>query len=120
MSIFTGDHAFALAEIAANGAAVTFSRLAEGYDAATDLVTPAVTTIPGKAIQVRGGSIERFRALGLVIDDPKRLLFAPDTFGQTPVVGDTVVWAGDRMTAKDVELVAPDGNTILAYVTVGR
>lgn len=120
MSVYAGDHAFALAELAAAGAAVTFRHLASGYDAATDLITPTQTTITGKAIQVRGGSVERFRALGLVIDDPKRLLFAPDILGQTPVVGDSVTWAGDVLTVRDVELVAPAGDTLLAYVTVAR
>lgn len=120
MSVYTTDHAFALAELTTYGAAVTFSRTAEGYDPATDLVSPSTTTITGKAIQVRGGSVERFRQLGLVIDDPKRLLFAPDALGQTPVVGDAVTWSGDRMTVRDVELVAPAGDTVLAYVTVAR
>ena len=122
MSVFTGDHAFALAEVTANGAPVTFTRTAEGYDPATDLVTPTTSTVSGQAIQVRMGgmAIERFRALGLVIEDAKRLLFAPATFGQTPVTGDRVTWAGEAFTVRDVETVSPDSTTILAYVTVGR
>lgn len=117
---YTADHAFALAELASAGAAVTFTRLATGYDPATDTVTPTETTITGQAIQVRGGSVERFRELGLVVDGPRRLLFAPTTLGQQPAVDDRVTWSGDVLTVRDVELVALDGEAILAYVTVTR
>lgn len=122
MSVYTGDHAFALAELAANGAPVTFTRTAEGYDPATDLVTPTTTAVSGQAIQVRMGgmAIERFRALGLVIEDARRLLFAPTTLGAQPIVGDRVTWSGDALTVRDVEVLAPAGDTILVYVTVGR
>jgi hypothetical protein len=114
------EHDFALAELASAGAAVTFTRLSSGYDPATDTMAATETTITGQAIQVRGGSVERFRELGLVVDDPRRLLFAPTTLGQQPAVGDRVTWSGDVLTVRDVELVAPDGEAILAYVTVAR
>lgn len=122
MSVFVQDHAFALAEITANGAPVTFTTLTEGYNAVTDLVTPSTATLSGQAIQVRmgGGVIERFRALGLVVEDARRLLFAPTTIGGQPKVGDTVTWSGDLLTVRDVETVSPDGTTLLAYVTVSR
>lgn len=122
MSVYMGDHAFALAEVTANGKPVTFTRTAEGYNPATDLVTPSATTVSGHAVQIRmgGGVLERFRTLGLVLEDSKRLLFAPTTFGATPVAGDRVTWAGESFTVRDVETVSPDGTTILAYVTVGR
>jgi hypothetical protein len=119
MSVFTGDHAFALAEIAANGQPVTFTSTSEGYDPATDLVTPTTATVAGQAIQVRP-SYERWRALGLIVDDVRRLLFAPTTFNARPGVGDRVQWAGDTLTVRDIEPVSPDGNTIVCYVTVGR
>jgi hypothetical protein len=119
---YTTDHAFALTELAANGAAVTFTRMAAGYNAATGLVTPTETTVSGQAIQVRlgGAALERFRALGLVVEDGRRLLFAPTTLGQQPAVGDRCTWSGDVLTVRDVELVAPDGEAIIAYVTVAR
>lgn len=119
---YTTDHAFALTELAANGAAVTFTRTTNGYDAATGLVTPTDTTITGQAIQVRlgGAALERFRALGLVVEDGRRLVFAPTTLGQQPSVGDRCTWSGDVLTVRDVELVAPDGEAIIAYVTVAR
>ena len=119
MSVFTGDHAFALAEITANGAPVTFTRLVEGYNPATDLVTPSSTTVAGQAVQVRP-SYERFRALGLVVEDARRLLFAPTTFGGQPTIGDTVSWGGDTLTVRDIEPVSPDGNTLICFVTVSR
>lgn len=119
MSVFVQDHAFALAEITANGAAVTFTRLVEGYDPATDLVSPTTTTVAGQAVQVRP-SYERYRALGLVIEDARRLLFAPTTFGAQPTVGDTVTWSGDLLTVRDIEPISPDGNTLICFVTVSR
>lgn len=119
MSVYAGDHAFALAELASAGTAVTFTRTAEGYDPATDLVTPTTTTVAGQAIQVRP-SYERYRALGLVVDDVRRLLFAATTFGARPAVGDRVTWGGDALTVRDIEPVSPDGTLVVCYVTVGR
>jgi hypothetical protein len=120
MSVYASDHAFALALIAAKGAPLTFTRTASGYDASTDLVTPTTTTLTGQGLQVRGGAIKRFRELGLVIEDARRILFAPTTLGDRPEVGDRLTWAGDVLTVRDVELVAPAGEALLAYVTVSR
>ena len=49
---------------------------------------------------------------------PPTLIFVPTTYGDTVEPGDTVVWANDTYTVRDVEPASPDGVTILARVII--
>ena len=118
---YAAEHAGALVDISAAGAAVTFTYATAGtYDAATDTyTTPTSTTVSGSAMQVRG-TPEQNVVLGLVESEAPTLLFAPTTYGGVPEPGYTVSWNSVTYTVKAVTPVAPDGTVILARVVVAR
>ena len=98
---------------------ITFSRVTQAHVAATDAVTPTVTTVTGEAIQVRP-SLQRYQALGLVLATMPTLFFTPTTYGEVPKPGDTVEWADETYTVRDVDPIAPDGVVIAARIVVAR
>ena len=118
---YEADHAGALADVTEAGAAVTFTNASPGtYDAATGVwVTPVETTVTGYAIRTRGNP-DDYRELSLVESKAPTLLFTPDTFGEVPDLGYTVVWSGTTFTAKMVTPLEPDGNAILARIVIGE
>lgn len=100
--------------------AVTFTRTVQSsYDPETDLATLTTTTVVGTAMRTRGDP-QRYTALGLVESEAPTLLFVPTTYGQTPKAGDTVSWQSETFTARDVQVIAPDGVTIAARVIVEK
>lgn len=114
------EHAGALADVTEAGAAVTFSKVSQGsYDPETDTATPSTSTVAGSAVRVPGDP-ERYSRLNLVESKAVTLLFAPTTFGDTPALGATCSWGGETLTVRDVEPLAPDGNTIIATVVVSE
>jgi hypothetical protein len=121
MSVYGADHAGALADVRAAGAAVTVAAVTPGtHDPATGLFTsPTTTTVTGVAIRTRGIP-ERYAALGLVESESPSLLFVPDTFGAIPPLNGTLTWGGVGYTVRDVEPLAPDGTAILSRLVVAR
>ncbi len=117
---YLAEHASALADVAAAGAAVTFTRVSETYDSTTDGVTNATnTSIAAYAIEVRGKP-DVYRALSLIESTSPTLFAVPVTYGDRPSVGDTVTWGGDVLTVKDVDPLAIDGTVILARCVCTR
>lgn len=116
---YQSEHADALADVEAAGAAVTFTLVTQTYDAETDTSTPATTTVSGHAVRVRGNP-RQYEALGLVEASTPTLLFVPTTYGEEPELGATVVWNGETYTVRDVAPLAPDGSAILSRVVVSR
>ena len=122
---YAAEHTSAVADIAAAGNAVTFTRASAGtYDGVADSFTTATTsTIAGQAMQVHGDA-QRYDSLGLVLATMPTLFFAPTSYplaaNATAFVepGDTVVWSGVTYTARDVDPLAPDGYVITARVIV--
>lgn len=102
----------------------TFAKVNPGtYDPETDtFTTPTTTTVTGSAIKVRASSaeVERYRGLGLQVEEMVTLFFTPETYGDTPTVGSTVEWAEVEYTVRTVETIAPDGVTIAARIGVSR
>lgn len=115
---YAAEHASAYADVAAAGAAVTFTRRTKSEAALTGVVTVTTTTVGGVAMQVQGDP-RRYRELSLVVSTNPTLLFVPTTYGQVPESGDTVVWGGLTLTVKDVNALKPDGTVVLAKVIVG-
>jgi hypothetical protein len=76
---------------------VTFTKIIPGtYDPATDTTTAGTTvTVSGYAMRIQGDPDEYAR-LGLIQSEHPMLLFRPDTAGQLPVLGATVVGAVRR------------------------
>ena len=102
--------------------AITFTRTTRTYTAATDTATVSSSTVTGSAIQVRGDP-QRYAALGLVLTTMPTLFWAPTTYGEVPLPGDTVVWpetGGSTYTVRDVDPIAPDGVVIAARVVIGK
>jgi len=99
--------------------AITFTRIARTYDPETDTATASTTTYPGTAIRSRGRP-HKYAELGLVESKAPTLFWVPTTYGDTPEPGDTVTWYGETYTARDVEVIAPDGVTIAARVIIEK
>lgn len=99
------------------GAPVTFTRTTEGtHDPLTETFgEPTVTTITGSAVRTRGDK-DTYTRLGLVYAKHPTLLFTPDTAGELPELGDTVVWSGSTYTVAEVGPIEPDGDAIAARV----
>lgn len=126
---YAPEHDTALADIAAAGvsAVIAFTRSRAGaYDFATDRPGGVVvTTITGSAYQARGNPA-RYMALGLVLSTMPTLLFTPTAYGlranspEFVLPGDTVLWATQVFTVRDVDPVAPDGVVIMARIVVGK
>lgn len=114
---FATEHADALASIGESGASVSFSHSVMTYDPITDAPIPTPVTVTGKAIRVKGEP-QRYEELSLVESESPMLLFAPDTYGQSPPLGARVTWGGVTYTVRGVYPLAPDGTTILAKVMI--
>ena len=118
---YTVDHAGALADVAAAGASVTFTREISGtFDEATGLYSGSSTsTVTGSAVRVRGNP-KTYDRLSLKQNEAPTLLFTPTTYGQLPLPDDKVTWNSIEYTVRDIDPVAPDGTTILAKIVVSR
>lgn len=121
MTAYAADHAGALADVRAAGAAVSWVLTSPGtQDAATGLYTGGVvSTVTGAAIRTQGDPL-RYRELGLIETEAPTFLFAPDTYGDLVPLGAQMTFGGQTFTARDVEPIAPDGTAILCRVVAQR
>ena len=118
MGLYATEHAGALADIRAAGVAITFTSNAETYTASTDTTTTgAAQTVTGAAIRVKGDPTE-YESMKLVQTGLVTLLFAPDTYGDRPELGNSVTWEGAGYTVVGVNPLAPDGTDILSRVVI--
>lgn len=103
------------------GAAVTFSHGNAGtYDAATDTWSGgSVTSVTGYAMQIAGNP-DLYTALNLIESDNPTLLFQPDTVGQLPALGATVLWGPETLTVKNIAPLAMNGTPTAARIVVSR
>lgn len=126
MTNFATDHASALADVAAAGQAVVFTRSSAGtYDPTTDTHSaPGATTIPGKGMFVTPDP-QQYATEELILSVHPCLLFVPSAY---PLKAWTsaFVLPGDVTTLNDVtfvvkkilKVVAPNGNAILAHLAL--
>lgn len=100
---------------------VTFTRSTPGsYDPLTDASSgPTVTSVVGTAVQVPG-DLDQYKALGLVSTSARTLVFVPDTVGESPLEGDSIVWASDGYTVRSVDPTEPAGTTLAVRVVINR
>lgn len=122
MTHYAGEHAGALADLAAAGVAVSFTQTSATYlDAATDETsTPITDTVTGYAMRVRGNPVQ-YAAASLVESEAPTILFAPDVIGTLPRVGAVLTdFGGESYTVAQLFPVAPDGVAILARIMVSR
>lgn len=116
-------HAAALAAIANEGFAVTFSEDSSvGYDAPTDTmpVPTDTTTVIGYAKWIPGGKPMAFTSETLVPSTTPKLLFVPTTIGQMPAIGSLLSIGADAYALETRDDCAPDGRAIGGYMMVKR
>jgi len=99
--------------------ATTFTRETVTETRSDATISVSESTIVGVAVRTTGNAI-KYRELGLIESEAPTLLFVPDTYGETPQPGDTVIWNSLEYTAADVDPLAPDGVTIEAKVIIKR
>ncbi len=120
MASYAPDHAGALADLAADGVAVTFTAHGGTHSPSTGTVSaPTTTTVTGAAVQVTPDR-RQFAALNLVEGRTVALLFAPTTFGSLPVLGASFSFGGETFTVRSVEPLAPAGTAIAATIVGAR
>ncbi|HXH43299.1 MAG TPA: hypothetical protein VNK51_05545 [Bradyrhizobium sp.] len=122
-SIYDAVSKRALVAITKKGAAVTFPGAATGasiYDPATDTWTGGTSADPtGRAVQVQS-DVDRFKALGLVLNNPVTLLIAAPGLAVTPAPGMTFTWAEKNYVIRDIEETVPDGKVAILYKVTGE
>lgn len=100
-------------------ASVTFTKVTTTQAEATGLVETVASTVVGTASR-DDGDPERYALLSLVESKAATLIFVPDTAGEEPDLGSTVVFGGVTWTVKAVDPIAPRGVTVAASVIVSR
>jgi hypothetical protein len=105
--------------LATKGAAVVFSKTTPGtYNETTDTTTAPVTvSVAGHAMQIDGDP-ELYKNLELIESENPTLLFKPDTVGQMPALGSTVLWGAQTFTVRNINKLAMDGTPTAARIVV--
>jgi hypothetical protein len=105
MTTYTADHASALADVRAAGAAVSF--------------VLASVTVAGYAIPL-SGMPKRFMPSKLVETQGPSLFFVPTTYGERPAINALGTWGGTEYAVKDEQPFDPDGTALFSYVALER
>lgn len=120
---YAPDHAGALADLSADGAAVTFTLSTAGtHDPDTGLFTAPATAsaVTGAAVQIAADP-KTYARLGLLESEAVSLLVATTTYGASIALGATFTWGGQTYTVRDVGYgAAPDGTPIVSTVVGAR
>lgn len=117
---YAGDHAGALADVRAAGAAVTFTLDSPGAEQTDGTFAGATSqTIAGYAIE-DGGDPKEYERLKLTVTEAPRLFFVASTYGDEPVPGMVCLWAGRKHTVRSAKPFRPDGTAIFTYVIIAR
>lgn len=120
MSSYATDHAEALADVAEDGAAISFTLATDTVDESTGVhSSPATATVAGQAIE-SDEAFEEFRSMGLTHTKSIALFFVPTTIGTMPTAGYGATWGGENVTVERVKPFAPNGTAIMASVLVTR
>lgn len=101
------------------GADVAFAGGGKGdYDPKLDKFAGGeLARVEGRAVRVNGDP-ETYSRLGLETAEPVTLLFVPNTLGHRPRKGSTAVWENAKRTVRDVDPIAPSGQTVAARVVL--
>lgn len=121
MSIYAAKARAAYLKLLAKGAAATFTHTSPGtLDPATNLHSaPATTTVAGAAVGLEA-NMREYERLSLVPSDSRTLLWAPATFGETPLLDSQVVWGGATYTLRSFNPFGADGTSILFTAVVSK
>ena len=104
---------------------VTFTETKPGTsDPETGLFTsPTSSTVVGEMVEVKPAAPWSYRPGSLIPEITLKGLFTPDTYGESPALGSTVVWpptGGDTFSVRSVQRLAPDGTVIKSDVVISR
>jgi hypothetical protein len=102
---YTTDHASALADVTAAGAAISFV---------------GSSTVAGYAIPLLNGVPKQFRTRTLVEGQGPSLFFVPTTYGQRPALNALGTWGGAEYAVKDELPFDPDGTALFSFVSLER
>jgi hypothetical protein len=102
---YTADHASALADVRAAGAAISFV---------------GATTVAGYAIPLLSGAPKRFAGRTLVETQGPALFFVATTYGERPAINALATWGGTEYAVKDELPFDPDGTALFSYVALER
>lgn len=117
---YAADHASALADVRAAGAAVVFTLETPGVEQPDGtFASPTTTTVSGYAIE-NGGDPNEYERLKLTTHEAPRLFFVATTYGEEPVPGMACTWAGKRHTVRSAKPFRPDGVALFTYTIVAR
>jgi hypothetical protein len=101
------------------GAAVTFSKTTQAYDASAGTMTPSTATVAGYALQVSRG--QRKNADGALIEGEEiELEFLPATAGQVPAIDSSVTFGGYSYNTVRVGPLTLNGTVSTTRVVVAR
>jgi hypothetical protein len=102
---YTQDHASALADVRAAGAAISFV---------------GTSTVSGYAIPLLSGAPKRFAGRTLVETQGPALFFVPTTYGERPALNALGTWGGQEYAVRDELPFDPDGTALFSYVALER
>jgi hypothetical protein len=102
---YTADHASALADVRAAGAAISF--------------VLGATTVACYAIPL-SGMPKRFMPSKLVETQGPSLFCVPVTYGERPPINALGTWGGTEYAVKDEQPFDPDGTALFSYVALER
>jgi len=111
------EHARALIDLTNAGTSVIFTNENPSYTFNPGISGLSATTVDGKAIETSGRPF-RYEGSTLVVTEDPTLIFAPTAYGNFPDIGDHVIWRGLDHIVADIELLAPDAVTILAFIRI--
>lgn len=100
---------------------VTFTRSTPGTSDPSSGTTsgPSESTIVGTAVGVPG-DLDQYDKLGLIHTSARTLVFVPDTAGELPQAGDSIVWVGEPWSVQSADPTQPGGVTLAARVVISR
>lgn len=116
---YASEHSDALAKLRAKGIPVLIVRIVEGVqDPLTEqFATPTETTIAGYAAEIPGEP-EMYEQFELSPIQTKVLFFVPTYLGETPELGDTILWKSVTRTIGGIIPIQPDSALIAAKLLV--
>lgn len=110
----------ARATIARKGGPVTFTTTTgRVYNEDTGVWTGGAPVVASSVAVQEEDDPERFRVLGLTLNDPVTLLVAALGLALTPLPNMALGWGGAIYTVKSAEVLKPDGRTAITYRVIG-
>jgi hypothetical protein len=120
VSAYTAVAQRARATIARKGGPVTLTTTTgRVYNEDTGVWTGGTPLVASSVAVQEEDDPERFRVLGLTLNDPVTLLVAAAGLTLTPAPNMALGWGGAIYTVKNCESLKPDGQTAITHTVIG-